>query len=250
VAEGTGLRRDLDRYDVWYRHVVLWDDSASAIAGAYRLGEARRILSERGRDGLYSASLFDYSPRATNLLRSAVELGRSFVHPDYQGGRSLDYLWQGIGAYLQAYPEVRYLIGPVSLSVSLGEVARSWIVHFHQHYYGDSEGLASARNPYRVDPAVALRAAELWKGRDVRAGLIELKRQLAALGASLPMLYKQYADVCEPEGVRFLAFGVDPAFGHCVDGLVCLDLTRIKASKKGRYLTGQRGLSTQTIDQK
>ncbi|MDZ4350358.1 MAG: GNAT family N-acyltransferase [Xanthomonadaceae bacterium] len=250
VAEGTGLRRDLDRYDAWYRHVVLWDDSASTIAGAYRLGEARRILSERGRDGLYSASLFDYSPRATSLLRSAVELGRSFVHPDYQGGRSLDYLWQGIGAYLRAYPEVRYLIGPVSLSVSLGEVARSWIVHFHQHYYGDSEGLASARNPYRVDPAVALRAAELWKGLDVRAGLIELKRQLATLGASLPMLYKQYADVCEPDGVRFLAFGVDPAFGHCVDGLVCLDLTRIKASKKVRYLAGPRGLSAQTTDQK
>ncbi len=62
----------------------------------------------------------------------------------------------------------------------------------------------------------------------------------ALLGAALPMLYKQYADLCEPDGVRFLAFGIDPAFGHCVDGLVRLDLTRIKASKRGRYLA-ERG---------
>ncbi|HBK55832.1 MAG TPA: glycerol acyltransferase [Xanthomonadales bacterium] len=240
VAEGTGLKRDLDRYDLSYRHVVLWDRDALEIAGAYRLGEAWRILPEQGCEGLYSSTLFDYSPAAHGFLDSAVELGRSFVQPRYQGGRSLDYLWQGIGAYLREHPQVRYLIGPVSMSVSLGEIARSWIVHFHQHFYGDPEQLVTARNPYPVDPVIAARAELAWQGLDVRAGLMRLRQELAALGAALPMLYKQYADLCEPDGVRFLAFGIDPAFGHCVDGLVRLDLTRIKASKRGRYLA-ERG---------
>jgi len=39
VGEGTGARRDLDRYDTHYRHLVLWDEHALAIVGAYRLGE-------------------------------------------------------------------------------------------------------------------------------------------------------------------------------------------------------------------
>lgn len=241
VGEGTGLRRDLDRYDGWYRHIVVWDEQEMEIAGAYRLGEVWKILPERGLDGLYSASLFQFAPAAQSFLTEAMELGRSFVQPRYQGGRSLDYLWQGIGAYLRTRPQARYLIGPVSLSVGLGEAARSWIVHFHQHYYGDPEGLAAARNPYQVDPGIAERAAETWRGLDVRAGLQRLREELARLDAALPMLYKQYADLCEPEGVRFLAFGIDPGFGHCVDGLIRLDLTRIKAGKRGRYLVSRQG---------
>src|SRR3546814_2947508 len=39
VGEGTGLKRDLDRYDAWYSHIVLWDCAAMEIVGAYRLGE-------------------------------------------------------------------------------------------------------------------------------------------------------------------------------------------------------------------
>jgi putative hemolysin len=77
VGEGTGLRRDLDRFDSHYRHVVLWDDDLMEIVGAYRLGEASRILPQRGLDGLYSASLFNYSPAAGSFLLQAAELGRS-----------------------------------------------------------------------------------------------------------------------------------------------------------------------------
>jgi putative hemolysin len=85
VGEGTGARRDLDRYDLHYRHIVLWDEQALTIAGAYRLGEAGPILRARGPAGLYSASLFDYAPAANELLDGAVELGRSFVQPAYWG---------------------------------------------------------------------------------------------------------------------------------------------------------------------
>jgi hypothetical protein len=257
VGEGTGARRDLDRHDLYYRHLVLWDDQALAIAGAYRLGEAGAILRDRGVHGLYSASLFEFAPSALPLLSRSVELGRSFVPPAYQGSRSLDLLWQGIGAYLGTRPEVTHLFGPVSLSATLPLEAREWIVHFHAHYFGvhgpgvPCAGVPAAgargtpvraRNPFVISSEVARAAQAAWSGRTRDDGLIELRRRLDVFGARLPVLYRQYADLCEPAGVRFLAFGVDPAFGGCVDGLVQLDLGQLRASKRARYFAAGRGV--------
>lgn len=241
VGEGTGARRDLDRYDEWYRHVVLWDDPSQTIVGAYRLGEAGTILRERGLGSLYSASLFDYAPESSAFLPGAVELGRSFVHPAWWGSRSLDYLWQGIGAYLRTRPDVRYLFGPVSLSATLPLEAREWIVHYHGHYFRDGDRLARARNPFVISREVAEAANADWAGRSPGEGLSLLKQRLAGMKAQLPTLYRQYADLCEPAGVRFLDFGVDPAFGGCVDGLVRLDLAYLKPVKRARYIDGARG---------
>lgn len=240
VGEGTGARRDLDRYDAYYHHLVLWDETALAIVGAYRLGEAGPILQERGLPGLYSASLFEYASAAQTFLPEAVELGRSFVQPAYWGSRSLDYLWQGIGAYLRSRPHIRYLIGPVSLSATLPAEAREWIVHYHRHFFCDNDQLARARNPFVISSAVETAAAAAWSGRSIAEGLVILRERLTALGAQLPVLYRQYADLCEPDGVRFLDFGVDPAFGGCVDGLVRLDLHQLRPAKRARYVESSR----------
>ena len=32
MGEGTGRSRDLDAWDSWYEHIVLWDDAAMRIA--------------------------------------------------------------------------------------------------------------------------------------------------------------------------------------------------------------------------
>lgn len=255
VGEGTGARRDLDRHDLYYRHLVLWDEQALAIAGAYRLGEAGPILHERGIAGLYSASLFEFAPAVLPLLTRSVELGRSFVAPAYQGSRCLDLLWQGIGAYVRARPDVTHLFGPVSLSATLPLEAREWIVHFHAHYFGahgfgapdagldavgEPHAEVHARNPFVISTRVARDAQAAWSGRSRDEGLAELRRRLDGFGVRLPMLYRQYADLCEPAGVRFLAFGVDPAFGGCVDGLVQLDLGQLRASKRARYFAAGR----------
>ncbi|HRQ66076.1 MAG TPA: GNAT family N-acyltransferase [Xanthomonadaceae bacterium] len=236
VGEGTGLKRDLDRFDYHYRHIVLWDDKALAIVGAYRLGEGRSILDSMGFQGLYSATLFDFAPEARELLVQGVELGRSFVHPDYWGSRSLDYLWQGIGAYLRAHPEVRFLFGPVSLSASLPLPAREWAVHCHRHYFGDERGLAPARNPFLISAEVDTEARATWADCPVAEGLKRLKAKLVEFGAALPTLYRQYVDLCDPQGIAFLGFGVDPDFGHCVDGLILVDLQWLKPAKRTRYI--------------
>ena len=56
------------------------------------------------------------------------------------------------------------------------------------------------------------------------------------MGTAVPTLYKQYADLCEKGGVQFLAFGVDPDFSNSIDGLVLVDVTKLKAKKRKRYL--------------
>jgi putative hemolysin len=236
VGEGTGARRDLDRFDGHYRHLVLWDENALAIVGAYRLGEARTILAERGTAGLYSSTLFDYANPPPAFLHEAVELGRSFIQPAYWNSRSLDALWQGIGAYLRARPDVRYLFGPVSLTAALPGPAREWIAHYHRHYFGDSDALARARNPFVISREVEVAADAEWAGRSPDEGFARLRARLDALDAQLPTLYRQYVDLCEPAGVRFLDFGIDPSFGGCVDGLVRLDIGHLRAAKRARYL--------------
>lgn len=236
VGEGTGLRRDLDDFDRYYRHIVLWDEARCEVVGAYRLGECAGIVARRGISGLYSASLFDYAPQQAGFLDQAVELGRSFVHPRYWGSRSLDYLWQGIGAYLRTQPEIRYLIGPVSVSQDMPEPARQWLVEGHRHYFGSARPFARARNPVRIPDPLREEVRRELGHLDVEQGLQVLRRRVTLLGGTFPVLYRQYVDLCRPEGVVFADFSVDPAFGHCIDGLIRVDLGCLKPAKRARYL--------------
>ncbi|WP_266169863.1 lysophospholipid acyltransferase family protein [Dyella subtropica] len=235
VGEGTGARRDLDAYDPHYEHLVLWDPKALRIVGSYRFGHGGRLIAERGMAGLYTSSLFNYSPALESRLAQGLELGRSFIAPAYWRSRALDQLWQGIGLYLQRHPELRYLFGPVSMSVSLPREAREWIAAAHKHYFG-APGLAEARQPFVISPAVIDLVRHALEGLDPAAGLGKLKHHLDALGVSLPVLYRQYVDLVESEGVQFLDFGEDPGFSGCVDGLVMLDLATLKPAKRARYL--------------
>ncbi|MGH8157929.1 MAG: GNAT family N-acyltransferase [Rhodanobacter sp.] len=235
VGEGTGARRDLDACDPHYEHLLLWDPKALRIVGSYRLGHGGRLLAERGMAGLYTSSLFHYSPALESRLTQGLELGRSFIAPAYWRSRALDQLWQGIGLYLQRHPELRYLFGPVSMSVNLPREAREWIAAAHQHYFG-APGLAAARQPFVISAEVVRGVHQALDGLDASAGLGKLKHHLDALGVSLPVLYRQYVDLVEPEGVQFLDFGEDPGFSGCVDGLVMLDLAALKPAKRARYL--------------
>jgi putative hemolysin len=238
VGEGTGKRRDVDAFDAYYRHVVLWDDSDLQVAGAYRIGETTKILEARGAEGLYTHRLFAYGEGLQRYLPQSLELGRSFVQPRYRGLRALDYLWQGIGAYLITRSDVRYLFGPVSLSASYPDAARWMIVHFFGTYMGTGERLVAPRNPFVIPSPREDELRRLMPGQDFAADLRTLKRELAGMRLSIPVLYKQYSELCEPGGTRFLGFNVDPAFSNCVDGFVMLDLEQLKAQKRARYLGG------------
>lgn len=235
VGEGTGEKRDLDRYDQYYRHLILWDEEDLEIAGAYRIGEGRQRMQQADYT-LYSESLFSYSEQMDSIFEQGIELGRSFVQPRYWGKRSLDYLWYGIGAYLRRHPDVRYLFGPVSLSNSYPKRARDLLVWFYRHYFADTAWLARSRSPYPLDNDAEATIRRLFSGDDYREDFSRLREQLDFLGVSVPTLYKQYSELCEPGGVSFLDFGVDADFNYCIDGLVLVDTHKVKARKRERYI--------------
>jgi putative hemolysin len=237
VGEGTGKRRDIDRYDRDYRHLILWDENELEIAGAYRIGEVNNILSQAGSRGIYSQELFTYDHNAMQpFFEKGIELGRSFVSPKYWGRRSLDYLWYGIGAYLKRYPDIRYLFGPVSLSNSYPDFAKALIVSYYQHYFPDDQHLAIAKNPYITDRSLQQQVLQTYCGTDAEADFIAMREQLTHMNVTVPTLYKQYADVCEEGGARFIDFNIDADFGHCIDGLVMVDLDKLTPAKRKRYL--------------
>ncbi len=81
----------------------------------------------------------------------------------------------------------------------------------------------------------------MLRGDDAKEDFRRLRHALHAMGAGVPALYKQYIDVVEPGGARFLAFGVDAGFGYCTDGLVVVDVTRLKPEKRARYIGEMAG---------
>lgn len=231
VGEGTGRARDVDAFDAHYEHLLLWDAAAGRIVGAYRLARGAEVLATRGLAGFYTASLFRYADAAIPRLAEGLELGRSFVVPDCQGGRGLDELWQGIGAYLARHPGVRRLFGPVSISAALPRDAREQLVAYYQRYHGGGDALARSLRPFAWSAA-----PPAYGDVDAAAAFALLRDNLAALGAAVPVLYRQYADLCVPGGVRFLAFGLDPAFADAVDGLVEVDLQALQPRKRRRWI--------------
>jgi len=237
VGEGTGQGRDLDRYDRDCRHLILWDEDELEIAGAYRLAEVGRLLKQPDTRGIYSQTLFDYdNEKMQPYFEQGIELGRSFVNPKYWGKRSLDYLWYAIGAYLNRYPNIRYLFGPVSLSNSYPDIAKAVITQFYQHYFPDTEDLAKAYLPYRATAGEKANANALIKGDNYKADFVALRQQLNSINVTIPTLYKQYADICEAGGAPFIDFNIDSDFGYCIDGLVMVDLQQLKPAKRKRYL--------------
>ena len=240
VGEGSNKRRDIDAYDNNYFHLVLWDNKDLEIVGAYRFGDAKKLVSKSNNKDLYSASLFKYDEAMKPYFEQGLELGRSFIQPKYWGKRNLDYLWYGIGAFLKHHPEYRYLFGPVSLSHSYPETAKNLIVYFYQHYFGGEHHLAQSNSPYQLP----VNFEHPFKGDDYKADFAELKYLLSSMGVAVPTLYKQYCEICEPGGAKFLSFGVDPDFNNCVDGLILVDLAYLKDSKRRRYMDDVSELPT------
>ncbi|GHD31018.1 lysophospholipid acyltransferase family protein [Parahalioglobus pacificus] len=239
VGEGSGLPRDIDRYDATYLQLVLWDSEALEIAGAYRIGDAKQIIARQGLDGLYTQSLFRFGESTVPYLEHGLELGRSFVQPRYQNKNSLDYLWYGIGAYLGKYPHYRYLYGPASISRYYGREGIAMLAHYFSGYYNSLPVDVSARDPFVVDAELSEKLARTFSGEHREQDFKTLKRALKERGLPVPPLYKHYSQATDTDGVTFTAFNIDRDFGDCVDGFVIADLERLTEKKRQRYLSGE-----------
>lgn len=241
VEEGTGKPCDLDNYDRYYQHLILWNPQAADIVGAYRVCDTSVIIEKLGIEGLYSSLVYRYTDAMQPYFQQGMELGRSFVQPKYWGKRSLDYLWYGIGALLAKNPKYRYLFGAVSISDGFPREAKDLIIHFYTTHFPSNVDLVEALYPYNISPETKAELNKTFPGCNYTTEFCKLKTRLKKLGCSVPTLFKQYAELGDPGGVSICCSGLDIAFSNVVDGFVMVDIWKLKAAKRNRYL--QTGIS-------
>jgi putative hemolysin len=241
IGEGTGRPFDLDRFDQHYLHIFLWHKQRQEVVGAYRLGRCDRILQQQGKAGLYTSTLFKYRSKLFERLGPALELGRSFVRPEYQRSYTpLLLLWKGIGAFVVAHPQYRTLFGPVSISRDYSDLSRRLIAGSLR------ETLMAPKLAGLVKPRVALdRRPVRVKGcaADLAHTFCSNIDQVGAMVADIdveqkgiPVLLRHYLNL----GGKLLAFNVDREFSDVLDGLILVDLTETERKTLERYF-GKEG---------
>jgi putative hemolysin len=232
VGEGTGRSLDLDRFDARYQHLWIWNAKADEVVGAYRLQGTDAV---RSPNDLYTSTLFRFRPGLLERFHPALELGRSFVRPEYQRSYvALLLLWKGIGAYVARNPRYRVLFGPVSISRAYNRASRELMVGFLTARCGNPE-LAPLVKPKRQFRSRRVRWCDTQLLGSLIANVDELSEVVSDLepdGKGVPVLVRQYLNV----GGQILAFNLDPGFSDVVDGLVVVDLARMDRTLLEKYL--------------
>jgi putative hemolysin len=238
VGEGTGSALDLDRFDRFYEHLIAWDRKKKCVIGAYRLARVDEVRRRYGRTSLYLNSLFDFRDPFHTLLGPALELGRSFIRPEYQRSYvPLLALWRGIAEYISQNPRYSKLIGPVSVSADYDEPSRDLMVRYLRWHHLDPVlgALAKPRSPYRPFRSLAVMRRSLLQMQEIDdlSPLLSMSvENHTSRAVSVPVLLRQYLKL----GGRVLSFNVDESFGHCVDCLTLVDLCQTPDEVLSKYM--------------
>jgi putative hemolysin len=226
VGEGTNKSIDLDEYDLYYNHLILWDREAKKIAGAYRVGNGHEIMQRYGRKGFYISSLFRMDHSMDEMLGKALELGRSFIVEEYQRHRlSLFLLWKGILYYLISNDKFRYIIGPVSISNNYQDVSKELIIEFIRKHHFDHQLAAHVEPKNAFKPKVKNVDTEALVNSS-QADIKKMDKIISDIEPSsytMPVLLKKYLQ----QNARIIAFNCDPKFNNALDGLMYLDLNNL-----------------------
>lgn len=233
VGEGSGNCCDIDAFDAYYLHMFVWDAKTNTIVGAYRLGLVEEILGQYGKQGLYTHSLFRYGPRMLDMLKPAIELGRSFVRAEYQRSFApMLLLWRGIARFIESSPQYAVLIGAVSISNDYSPASRQLMVEYLAAHMADTRMVSHVkpRRPFRYP-----RRRSASDRDPFPESIDELSRKIAQIEPDhkgIPVLLRQYLRL----GAQILAFNVDCEFGNVLDGLMVVDLRRLEPALLARYM--------------
>lgn len=226
VGEGTAKALDLDEFDLHYLHLFLWDKKRQLIAGAYRIGSGDYIMRVYGKKGFYIRSLFKIGDELNDKLTCAVELGRSFVAEPYQKNRiPLFLLWKGVMQFIRSKPEVRYIMGPVSISNSYSEASRTLLVSYIRKYHWNEEWAAFVRPKKKFTPQ--LNGLDMDPLLDASAHdcrqMDSLLEDIEPSKLKMPVLLKKYIH----QNGRIIAFNVDPEFNDALDGFMVCEISKM-----------------------
>jgi putative hemolysin len=225
VGEGTNKSIDLDRYDIYYHQLFIWDKEAEMVVGAYRIGKGDDIYYSYGKKGFYIDELFKIDHKFEPVLKKSMELGRSWIRKEYQQKPlPLFMLWRGITKFLMANPQIKYLIGPVSISNNFSKFSQSLIVDYIEKNHFDHEmaRYVKPRNRFKAempkaDTELLLESKESLKDLDHLISDIEETKM------KIPVLLRQYIAL----NGKIICFNIDPQFSDSLDGFLVVDVANI-----------------------
>ncbi len=241
VGEGTGKALDLDRFDTHYLHLFAWNKEKKQIVGAYRLGTTDTIMDRFGVKGLYTSTLFKFREPLLTQISPAIELGRSFIRPEYQKEFApLNLLWKGVGRFIVENPRYKMLFGPVSINNRYHSISRRLLVGFLtlNNFNTDLARLVKPKTPPKV------RQQKRWDESAVSRLVSEVNEiddlisEIQADRMGIPILLKHYLKL----GGRLLGFNIDPDFSDVLDGLILVDLRLTPRRILEKYM-GREGLA-------
>jgi len=242
---GTGKDIDIDDFDTDrvdpQQQLIVWDPENHQIIGGYRFYIHKNPCVKCDISKLASSAYFDFSEKfMTRYYPHLMELGRSFVHPDYQSrnrGRkslfALDNLWDGLGALLIENHSIRYLFGKVTMYRHFNQRARDMIIYFLRRHFSDPENLAVVKDPADIDIHEET-MKQIFKGRTYKENYKILSQEVRKLDENIPPLINAYMNL-SPTMKTFGTF-INHKFGDVEETGIMITLKDIYVEKINRHL--------------
>jgi hypothetical protein len=243
---GTGKSTDIDEFDTSnhsYEQLIVWDPLDKEIVGGYRFINCRNVnFDSNGLPHIATAELFNFSTKfLTDFLPNTIELGRSFVQPDYQpmvnsrkGFFSLDNLWDGLGALVIDHPDVKYFFGKVTMYPQFNQMARDLIMFFLSKYFPDNDKLVTPIIPLEIETPVN-ELEKVFSGGTYDADNKILTQTLRNnYNENIPPLVNAYMNLTST--MRNFGTAINPGFGSVQETGILVTIADIYESKKERHL--------------
>lgn len=242
---GTGKPVDIDDFDTCencYKQLIVWNPDAEEIIGGYRyIFGSDWELDEKGQPILATSHMFHFSERfIKEYMPYTVELGRSFVSPDYQNVRkntksifALDNLWDGIGALTVLNPHVKYFFGKVTMYPSYVRRGRDMILYFLQKHFGDSENLIVPMKPLKIE-ADPQELAAIFCEDDFKKDYRILNTEIRRLGYNIPPLVNAYMSLSPT--MKLFGTGINYGFGDVEETGILIAVDEILEEKRVRHV--------------
>jgi putative hemolysin len=229
VGEGTNNPIDLDKFDKYYHHLLLWDNNTNQVVGAYRMGLGKDIFKKFGINGFYVQSLFKIEPELHPMMEQTIEMGRAFIIKQYQQKpMPLFLLWKGIVHVTLRYPKYKYLMGGVSISNQFSEFSKSLMIEFMKSHYYDPY-VAQYIHPKKEFKVKLKDGDKDFVFDATQSDMNKFDKVIDEIepGAlRIPVLIKKYVK----QNARLVAFNVDPKFNNAIDGLMYIKVADLPES--------------------
>jgi hypothetical protein len=246
---GTGHSIDLDDFDVAkedpQRQLIVWDPDNKEIVGGYRFYFPAKGCTYCDITKLASSSYFNFSEKFLGkYFPHMMELGRSFVHPDYQSksmGRkslfALDNIWDGLGALFIENHHIKYLFGKVTMYPHFNRNARNMILYFLKKHFGDPENLVVPKEPANIDLNEE-EMKKLFRSWRYKEDYKKLSAEVRNLGENIPPLINAYMNL-SPTMRTFGTF-INHHFGNVEETGIMITLRDIYVEKINRHIASYK----------